>query len=132
MAYKDSFVDEYPYLVYSDDPEAVGGAGGDIGIAPDETASTLDNDSETNVDDIHILADAEGSKTITVFSVPAGGLFVIAPNAYVGLTNSFYIYAGELDVGSELEPAGTFTVEGTDYNTYQLSDPNQDYAIFAK
>lgn len=132
MSYKDSFVDEYPYLVYSDDPEAVGGAGGDIGFTQDDTAPSLTNHSGTNIDTIPILADAEGKKTVAVVSTADEASILIAPNAYIGLVaNSYYIYAGDIDAGERITPAGSFTMGEVNFNTYQITDPDETYSIYA-
>ena len=132
MTYKDSFVDEYPYLIYSDDPEAAGGEGGsDIGIPSDETLAMLSNASSTGITDTPILVDAEGEKTIAAISIADSGSILIAPNAYIGLSDDFYIYVGDLDAGHTLDPAGEFTVGEMHFKTYLLSDPDETYSILA-
>lgn len=134
MAYKDSFVDEYPYLVYSDDPEAMGGAGGgDIGIALDSLHSLVN--STSNAVDAFILARADDEKAIATTGIDANGSLGIAPNAFIGIPATYYIHVGELDAGSTLEPIGSFTVsipfkDPVEYNIYQLAEAEQ-YSIVA-
>lgn len=132
MAYKDSFVDEYPYLVYSDDPEAVGGAGGagsDIGIPVDSTPSMLYNNT-ANIVEAYILSNAEGEKLIVAFGVPSDGNPVgIAPNAFVGISKDLSVYAGPIGAAQELDKVGTVTIDDIEQNIYSLSDSSVTYSI---
>lgn len=133
MGYKDSFVDEYPYLVYSDDPEAVGGAGGgDIGVDPEAPMTQIENKVE-ETSTCFIFTDEHASKIIGNFPIGGNESMAAAGNVYLGMfANERVLYTGP--VGTELQPApivGT-TGSGTDtVNIYSIEDANRKYEIRA-
>ena len=125
MGYKDSFVDEFPYLVYSDDPSAINGAGGDS-VAIDFIDGTTEmmffyNKSTRMGFPVFIMADADGSKYIANLTLnPVQGSttdgFTVSKKAYFGLLTSMMpmlsvkAYVTETKETIELEPVGV--VEG--------------------
>ena len=135
MAYKDSFVDEFPYLVYSDDPSAVNGAGGGDSVAVEfETGGQnfFYNKSTRMSFPVFIMADKDGSKYIANLTLrPEQGSttdgFTISNRAYFGLLTSMMsnltvqAYMLETEEMVEVEPVGTH--EGTTPLTIFACDP---------
>lgn len=136
MSYKESFVDEFPYLTYSDDPSAVNGAGGDS-VAIDFIDGTTEmmyfnNKSTRMAFPVFILADADGSKFIANMTLnPIQGSttdgFTVSEKAYFGLISSMMptlsvkAYVTATGETIDLEPVGTR--EGNPALTIFAGDP---------
>jgi hypothetical protein len=144
MAYKDSFVEDYPYLVYSDDPSAVDGAGGDSVAVDFESHNWLFvyNQSTRTGSPVFIMADKDGSKYIANLTLdPDQGQgssadgFTMSRKAYIGLLSSMMsmfsvqAYVTETQETIELEPVGTH--EGSTALTIFAGDPTYN-AIYIR
>lgn len=130
MAYKDSFVDEFPYLVYSDDPEAVGGAGGgDIGQSWDPDTELPHVTNTTKFDTpmpVAILSDAQGNSIVA--NLYTFDEFDISKNAFMAVPKTFMDATLEVVTAPNVgDPSIVLPIGEKDadivFNIYQLADP---------
>ena len=116
MGYKDSFVDEFPYLVYSDDPSAVNGAGGDSVAVEFETGEStyVYNESTRTGFPVFVMADPDGSKYLANATLPVSS----SPSNPSGMTVSKKAYIGLLT-----QMVGMFNVSGLIGTTGDIIEP---------
>lgn len=137
MGYKDSFVDEFPYLVYSDDPEAIGtaDASGDPGSAWGDAdgGAYIANGTGGNID-IYAASD-QGRRYLAGINLTPDNLACdISRNAFLVIPTGFNVevYANtvEPETSVKLDPIATVAIHrGADRETgyvYPLDDVSVD------
>ena len=134
MSYKDSFVDEFPYLVYSDDSEAIGSAdaSGDPGSAWGEGSAYIANSTGGRVE-ICAASDMGRRFVSGIILTPDSPVCDISRNAYMVIPTRFsvevFANTSDPEMSVRLDPIGTVIIdpgtEATGY-VYPLDDASID------
>lgn len=133
MGYKDSFVDEFPYLVYSDDPEAIGiaDASGDPGSAyGDASGDAYIANSTGGAIEIYAASD-QGRRYLAFIRLTSDNntcgisrkAFLVVPFENVDV----YANSSDPETSVKLDPIGTVIVDPATSRTgyvYPLDDAN--------
>ena len=132
MGYKDSFVDEFPYLVYSDDPEAIGTA--DASEDPGSAWGDADGDAyiaNSTGGNVWVYAASDQGRRYlsSMFLTPDNATCGISRKAFLVIPTGFNVevYANSTDpeTSVKLDPIATVAISQGDYETgyvYPIDD----------
>lgn len=124
MGYKDSFVDEFPYLVYSDDPEATnsGGASGGISSWPISEPDIPIVNSTGEMVDVFCSTDKNFATVnfwLTFSDTESFGSGI----PYIAyLADGYAIMTGNGMDNRRIEPIGEFVYDGSQFRVIEIPE----------